>query len=407
MEPVVPASWVDLGLMQGSPPPPDKRATLANWQRPPFNRWAFAHVRELIPTARIHRGDGPVYEFMHDLRDLDDFTFEHEGRTWTWREMVNSTYTDGIVVVRDDAIIYEWYVEGFTPDHTHLLQSVSKSLTATLTGVLAGHGRLDPDDLVTGHVEELRGTALEGCTIQHLLDMRAGIRFTEDYDDPEADVCIFEPVALWGPRTRDDLPEHLYAYMTTLQPQGEHGGAFDYRSILTDLLGWVCERAGGGRFADLFSEHIWSRIGAERDAEVTVDTGGAPLADGGICVTTRDLARFGWMHLNEGELGGEQVVPAWWIQRLHRPDEELARTYLESTEDQSMEMYHDKWWVWDSRRGIYSGYGIYGQQLLIHRPSRTVIAKHSTMPVAGDSPESFLQDAGLGALCESFVDSSA
>lgn len=391
------------GLMMGTPPPPGKRVTLAGWQNPPGNRWSFGHVRELIPTARISRGDGPVYEFMHDIRDLDGFTFENGSREWTWRQMLDTTYTDGIVVVHDDAIIFEWYTEGFAREQTHLLQSVSKSITATLTGILAGHGMLDPADPVLKHIPELPGATFEGCTVQHLLDMTAGVRFNEDYEDPEADVCIYEQAAAWAPRTRDDVPDDLYSYMTTLEPKGEHGATFEYRSVLTDLLGWVCERAGQSRFADLLSEHIWTRIGAENDAEVTVDSAGAPLADGGICVTARDLARFGWMHLNEGEIGGRQVVPAWWIQRLHHPERELVRLYEESNEPTGASMYHDKWWVWDAPRRIYSGYGIYGQQLLIHSPSRTVVAKVSSRPIADDTAYVDLQDAGLSALCEALV----
>jgi len=140
MEPQQPASWVSLGIMQGAPPPRDKRVTTANVQEAPFNRWGFGHVRDLIPTARIGRGDGPVYEFMHDLSDLDGFAFVSEGREWTWRQMLDTTHTDGIVVVRDDAVIYEWYVEGFTPDQTHLLMSVSKSLTSPSVAGPTAHG---------------------------------------------------------------------------------------------------------------------------------------------------------------------------------------------------------------------------------------------------------------------------
>ena len=66
----------ELGLMQGTPPPPaDRLVTLANWQDPPFNRWAFQHVRDLVPTARIARGEGPVWRLPRAERDLDALRF--------------------------------------------------------------------------------------------------------------------------------------------------------------------------------------------------------------------------------------------------------------------------------------------------------------------------------------------
>ena len=66
--------------------------------------------------------------------------------------------------------------------------------------------------------------------------------------------------------------------------------------------------------------------------------------------------------------------------------------------------YHDNWWITDARRGIYSALGMNGQQLLIHRPSRTVVVKFSTHPGALESNLFALQDVGMTALCESFTE---
>ena len=138
------------------------------------------------------------------------------------------------------------------------------------------------------------------------------------------------------------------------------------------------------RFPELYADRIWSRIGAERDAEIIVDTVGFAAAEGGFCTTLRDLARFGLMHLQRGEIGGRRVVPATWIERLHTRDGELIAAFDDdSFPDRPDAFYHDAWWVWDGAAGIYSGYGINGQQLLVHHPSRTVIARFSTWPSAG------------------------
>jgi len=377
---------VDLGLMQGTPPPLDRLVTPDNWIEGPFNRWGFLHVRELARTARIPRGDGPVAPLEADPRDLGALTVAFEGAVVPLAAALEHTYTDGICVVHDGRVVFEHYVDGMRPDDTHLLMSVSKSLTATLIGVLAGQGVLDPDALVTDYIAALRGTAWEGCTLQHLLDMRAGTQFDEeDYENPDSDGVLIEQISGYRPSRRSDLPANTYAWIMALTNDGVHGGPFRYRSILTDVLAWAAAEAAGTRFPDLFSRLIWSRIGAERDAEVIVDAAGFAVVEGGICTTLRDLARFGLMHLDDGAADGERVVPAAWIARLLERDEDLIAAY-----DRDLlghlpnAFYHDQWWVWDAAAGIYSGYGINGQQLLIHRPTRTVIARFSTWPTRSD-----------------------
>src|SRR6267142_6738612 len=207
-----------------------------------------------------------------------------------------------------------------TADTTHLLMSVSKSVTSAVCGSLVEAGLLSPTDLVTKHIPELAGTSWIGCTVRHLLDMRAGTRFNEDYDDLEADVRVYEQVYLWRPRTHAELPADITAYYPTLVNQRPHGGPFDYRSILTDMLAWVMERAAGARLADLISAHLWEPMGAEFDAEVTVDSHGNAMADGGVCTTLRDLARFGQLLLDDGRRDGREVIPAAWIRDTLTPD---------------------------------------------------------------------------------------
>jgi CubicO group peptidase (beta-lactamase class C family) len=384
--PEPPPTSVELGLMRGAPPPPERLVTSDNWIEGPFNRWGFTHVRELARTARIARGDGPVLQLPYDLRDLGSVPVSFDGTTTALAASLPRTYTDGLCVVHDGAVVFEHYVDGMNAADTHLLMSVSKSLTATLAGVLVGEGVLDTGADVTQYVAALRGTAWEGCTLQHLLDMRAGTRFDEeDYGDPDSDGVLIEQISGYRTHRRPDLPQDTYAWITSLENDREHGGPFKYRSILTDVLAWCAVEATGIRFPDLFADRIWSRLGAEREAEIIVDAAGFAVVEGGICTTLRDLARFGLMHLERGVLGGRRVVPSGWIDRLLTRNDELIAAFdgqlLGGLPDA---YYHAGWWVWDGDAGIYSGYGINGQQLLIHRPSRTVIARLSTWPARHD-----------------------
>ena len=381
--------------------------TLENWQEAPHLRWAYAHVGDLIPTAPIPRGDGPVTPLVRAERDLGAIRFSVHGAPHTVDEMLARTDTDGFLVLQHGRILMERYGGATTESSTHLLQSVSKSLTSALAGALVGADRLDPDAAVTSYVAELRGGSFEGCSVQDLLDMRAGTRFSEEYDDLDADIRISEQVSGWRPRTRDGLPSDLYAYMAGLRNQGPHGGAFEYRSILTDVLGWVLERAGGDSFANLFARHVWGPMGAEHDAAITIDAGGAPLTDGGLCVSLRDLARFGQVHLAGGSVDGRRVLPTGWTDRVGVPRPDLVAAFGRALTYDGVatpsSYYHDQWWVFDGERGIYGGIGIHGQALVIHRPANVVIAKLSTHARALDRDKHNLQLAAAVAIGDALV----
>ena len=156
--------------------------------------------------------------------------------------------------------------------------------------------------------------------MQHLLDMRGGVVFSEhDMDDPEADGCLLEQVSGYTTHRRPDLPANTYDWIRSLPAQGEHGGQFEYRSILIDVLAWIAEEVTGERFADLFSRLVWSQIGAERDADLIVDSAGFPVVEGGFSATARDMARFGLMHLQRGVADGRRVLPADWTDRVRHP----------------------------------------------------------------------------------------
>ena len=214
----------------------------------------------------------------------------------------------------------ERYLNGMRPETTHLLMSVSKSVTSAACGSLVADGVLSPADLVTRHIPELVGTSWDGCTVRHLLDMRAGTKFNEDYEDLTADVRVYEQIYLWRPRVDLTLPQDMTGYFPLLVNQGPHGGDFDYRSILTDMLAWVMERASGMRLAELISRFLWQPMGAEFDAEITVDAHGNAMADGGVCATLRDLARFGQVLANKGRRGRTNVIPRTWIKDTLTPE---------------------------------------------------------------------------------------
>ncbi len=373
-------------LMAGPPPiPPASLVTLGNWQDPPFNRWSFQHIRELIPTARIRRGSGPAWRLPRAELDLSGIRFGTGGREMTVGEMLAETYTDGFLVLHHGQIVTEQYFNGFGQDVPHLLMSVSKSVTATVVGSLAGRGDLDVTARVEAIVPELAGTSFDGATVQDLLDMRAGTRFDENYANPESDVRTYERVYLWRPDDGSPRPASALEYFKTLGNDGPHHGSFRYRSILTDVLALVMERAGGARYHELIGRELWQPMGAEFDAEVTVDGHGNPMADGGICATLRDLGRFGQLILAGGRRGRRQLVPAAWIADTisGAADGSQAFTAGEGGDRYPPGAhYRNCWWVVDPAVPFFYAAGINGQNVFIHRPTQTVVVKFSTWPTA-------------------------
>jgi len=377
------------GLMTGAPPfPPGTAVTLANWQDPPFNRWAFQHVRELIPSAQIASGPGRRRPLPRAGQELGGIAFSHDGRELTVSQWLDTSWTDGICVLHNGRVVAERYFNGMRPETPHLLMSVSKSVTSTVAGIVAGRGVLDPAAEVAAIVPELGATSFAGATVQDLLDMRAGTRFNEDYDDPDADVRTYERVYLWRPTvaqaTQADADDAI-EYFGTLRNSGPHGGLFIYRSVLTDVLAWVIERAAGERLHELIARELWQPMGAEFDAEITVDRRGNPMADGGICATLRDMARFGQLFLRRGMAGRRRVVPAWWIEDTVRGAADGPQAFADgdgATRYAEGGHYRNCWWIRDPAAPFFYASGINGQHVFVHGPSDTVIAKLSTWPVA-------------------------
>jgi CubicO group peptidase (beta-lactamase class C family) len=249
--------------------------------------------------------------------------------------------------------------------------SVSKSML----GVLAAELGLDTSRQVTQIVPELAATAYRGASLRDLLDMRAGIAFDEDYLATSGAIIDYRKSTGWNPLGPGEAPSDLKGFFSSLkESDGSHGGRFHYCSPNTDLLGWVIERATGRRYADLMSERVWKRIGAERSAYITVDRLGAPRCAGGMCATLRDLARVGqWLieersaFLRDLSQGDRQ---AW-------DDGDLRRYYP------GMPMrYRSHWYVLDD---LAFGMGIHGQNLFVDAANAIVIAKLSSQALPLDA----------------------
>lgn len=292
---------------------PGRPATLANWQQGPFNRWSFLDVDRVVPTAAISRGGAPVPPFAVRERDILDVRVPRvSGDPGSVADVLRETDTDAFLVLVDGVIVHESYANTGGRNSRHLLMSVTKSFVGVVAGILADRGILDLDGQITDHVREVVGFGYDEASVRHLLDMRCGIAFSEEYLNPDGEVRILEHAASWRPY-QAGLPTSTYDYLSRLPADGPHRGVFRYRSCETDILGSDCERAAGVDMATLLSALIWQKIGTENGAYFAIDSAGAAVHDGGLCATARDVARFGELLLDDGRASsGERVLPEGW-----------------------------------------------------------------------------------------------
>lgn len=367
----------DHGVMQGFPPPMDKRVSLDNWDLPPFNRWSFQNMRRVLPTAVISRGEGAVSPLEAAHRDFSDLSFETaDGGNATIAKFLEETYCDGFLVLHKGRVVSEQYFNGMAEDSLHLSQSVAKSVVGTVAGILIHRGDLDRHAPLAEIIPELEGSGYGDATTDHILSMISGIRFSEEYGLAESDISTWEKIGGWRPRPQaDDLPASLYEYIQELPKQCDHGGDFQYRSIETDCLGWVLERVSGLALCDLMSRELWSPLGAEHDANMTVClNSGFAAASGGLSAGLRDYGRIGQLYLD----GGRGLFPTAWIEDCLTGDNEKF------VGDYRLQYpcggYKNCWWLPDVSRRVMAARGVFGQLIYIDFENDMVIVKLSTWP---------------------------
>ena len=376
-----------MGWMQGFPPPPAKSIRIFNYGHYifPRTRWSFSHWRELLPTKNVFRGTGAGSALKTKTKDLDKLTFKDgSGNEITWRKALDLTYTDGILVLHQGKIVYEKYFGALTPEKPHIAFSVTKSYVGTLAAMFVAEGKLDPSAPVGRYIPELKDSGYADATIRQLMDMTTGVKFNETYGALGAEITKYSDAMspMTGcPGYKES--RHIYEYLSTLQKESPHGEVFSYKTANTEILAWVLKRVSGKSLADLLSETIWSKIGAEQDAYFAVDMVGTEHAGGGFNATLRDQARFGVMMLQNGYYNGQQIIPAAIVEDTIRngSKEQFAKgSYAKTLKGWS---YRNMWWVTNNEHGAYMARGIYGQNIYIDPKAQMVIVRFASHPIAG------------------------
>jgi len=353
---------------------------LSNWRLPPNNRWAFHHVREIIPTESIPRGvsasefDKSIVESIAEVRVPGS-----GGEDWSMQDWLEVSNSDALLVAHEGKIVHEWYIDPAIETSPHIVFSVSKSITATLAGVLVEQGLLDPTQPVVDYIPELASSGYRDASLQQVLDMVVNIDFDEDYLATSGKFVEYRTATAWHPCDLESIDSNLHDFLCSLnRADGEHGQVWRYKSPNSDLLGWVLERASGERLASLMSRCLWQPMGAEADAYITVDRKGAPRTAGGICVLPRDLLRFGELVRNCGYANGRQVIPDRWIRDSSDGGSLEAWKRGESAKEFPAGSYRNKWYQTGNEHRAMLAIGIHSQWIYVNPVTEVTIVKLSS-----------------------------
>ena len=381
-----------MGWMQGVPPAEDKRITVAagDFMSFPKSRWTVCHIRELFPTAGVSRGLGapvpldylPHHRFAEMRSAIDALTFRPMGSDapMTWAESLAANYTDGLLILHQGQVVYEWYSGCLTDAGKHAAMSMTKSTVGLLAEILIAEGRLDDTAPVTDYLPELADTAFGTATVRQVMDMTTALAFDENYDDPNADIWVYSAAGSPLPKPPGyDGPVGYIEYLQTVEQDGEHGQAFGYKTVNTDVLAWVVARVTDMPYHQVLSERLWSRMGAEQDAYLTVDAVGTPFAGGGLSAGLRDLGRIGLLLLNGGVINGERLFPAAAVESIRRGGnrEAFAKGGFDTLAGGS---YRSMFWVFHNANGAFAARGVHGQTIYIDPTAEMVLVRFASYP---------------------------
>lgn len=388
------ATHHELGLMQGFPPPPDKLVTKDNaLLTPPFNRWSYQNMRLIYPSAPIPAAHQavPIDRRIDGSIDYLKVTHPGTGGTVDLATALKESYTDSIVVIHGDKIVYEKYFNGMHADQPHQMMSVTKSFGGLLGLMAVMDGKMGEDDLVVDYVPELKSAgAFADATVEQVLDMTNSMSFTEDYADPQSGIRRYGATLGWTEPLPDiDYEDNLYDYLVTLDidPDHEHGEIFHYQTPKTDVVNWVTNRVNGQSFQDAMYEQLWAKLGTEGETYVLLDKNATLVAGGGLNATPYNLARFAMMMINDGKFNGRQVVKTEVIDALAKggsieafdngPDSDGV------VHPKGEWSYRAQWWVKHTPGAeAFMAIGIHGQWIYVD-PSRDIaVVKMSSQPMS-------------------------
>jgi len=330
----------------------------------------FRSMQKIFPAKVIHRSNNP-YILKENLRDLD-VSYEFEGKQHKMSEMLERSKTTGILVVKNDTIVYEKYFQGNTKLDKNTSWSVAKSFISALVGIAIAEGHISNiNDPITKYMPELEQSGYRNVPIKHILQMSSGVKFSEKYDDPKSDIFQVIPNLFFYMRSMKDLAR-------SFPSEGASGQKFHYISLDTQILGMLIARVTGQTVSSYLQQKLWNPLGAESDAFWSTDNYNVELSFCCLNATLRDYAKFGLLYLHDGYFNGKQIVPKSWVKESIAPDSHHLQVGATDEKEYGKWGYQYQWWIPTGSHGDYSAVGILGQYIYIDPKNNVVIVKTSS-----------------------------
>jgi CubicO group peptidase (beta-lactamase class C family) len=341
------------------PSKPQQIAGILTWTGD-YQAKGFRDIEHIYKTHTVKRGK-TVHPLLLATHQIDP-TFSYAGKTWTTAEYMKAYRISGLLVLKDGKIAMEKYALGRKPTDRWTSFSVAKSVTSTLVGAAIQDGKIKSINApVTDYIPDLKGSAYEGVTVRQMLMMSSGVKWNEDYVDPNSDV------AKAGNKVTEPGVNPMVSYLRKLPRENPPGTKFHYNTGETDLVGVLVSKATGKTLADYASEKIWKPYGMEQDAVWMVDPGDQER--GGCCIsmTLRDYGRLGLFIAGDGIANGKRVTPPGYIAD--------ATKFEIANEIPAPGGYGYFWWILPN--GGFSGIGIFGQSVTLFPKEHLIIVQNA------------------------------
>ena len=327
----------------------------------------FSSMEKMAPTTRIARS-GTVDELGNKAKPLPQ-QFAYKDGMLNVQDWLTESNTTALVVMQGSDITFEQYYQGTAQFDPRISWSMAKSFLSAIFGVAVEDGLIpDLNVPVTDYVPSLTGSGYDGVTIKNVLQMSSGVYFDEDYGKFDSDINRFGRVMALGGSFDE--------FATSLNSGREQGTYMSYVSIDTHVIGMVLRAATGQSIADYFNAKLWSKLNTEGDAIYITDSMGEPMVLGGLNLISRDYLRMGKLYRDHGQLAGQQIIPAQWIEDSITPDASHLMPGKRDNADTHWG-YGYQWWVPVDADQEFVAIGIYGQYIYVNRRADVVIVKNS------------------------------
>ncbi|MEY2800644.1 MAG: hypothetical protein RL513_228 [Pseudomonadota bacterium] len=296
-----------------------------------------------------------------------------------------------LVVLHKGQLRLERYGLDFDAQGRWTSFSVAKSMTTTLVGAALKDGHIrSMEDKVSDYIPQMKGSAYDDVSIRQLLTMTSGVRWNEDYGDPNSDVAKFNN------HQPEEGVDAIVSYLRRLPREAPAGTRWHYSTGETNLVGILLAQATKKPLATYLSEKIWVPAGMEQSATWILSKTGQEIS--GCCVqaAARDYARFGQFILSGARLNGVSIVPEGWLEQATRTQVDIGPPGLG---------YGYQWWT--HADGTFHARGIFGQALYLDTARELVIVVNANWAGGARDPVATRARADFVRALQQAVDAEA